>query len=83
MQIKCPFWEIFFDIKCPYIVEYNCCDEIEVNPGNSDAWCTAKIEEALNASKPSVEGRAATECTCKKPQYEVGPCINCGGLIPL
>lgn len=51
MKIKCPFWEIFFDIKCPYIVEYNYCDKIEVNPGNRDAWCTGKILAALNASE--------------------------------
>lgn len=46
----CPFLGPFFDyISCPYLAdEY--CDEIEVSPGNSDAWCYLMIEKSIEES---------------------------------
>jgi hypothetical protein len=49
MIIKCPFLDQFLnDMECPYLESGIYCDEIETNPGNSDAWCTSQIEENLN-----------------------------------
>jgi len=47
MQVKCPFLFIEQSIDrkifCVYMVE-GMCTNIEINPGNNDAWCTNKIE---------------------------------------
>ena len=48
MKIICPFLIIFGDrLDCLYLDERDNCDEIEVNPGNDDAWCTKHIEHSL------------------------------------
>ena len=48
MKIQCPFYNSFGDqIKCVYMDEWHYCDELEVNPGNGDAWCYVMIEEQL------------------------------------
>jgi hypothetical protein len=39
------------EIDCPYIENLTQCHNIEVAPGNGDAWCSGKIEEALNPPK--------------------------------
>jgi len=40
----CPFYSIFGnEIKCTYKDKHNRCYDIEVAPGNSDAWCTRRI----------------------------------------
>jgi hypothetical protein len=52
-KIQCPFFCLFGDkIKCPYLDNHmNICFDIEIAPGNEDAWCSGKIEEALNPPK--------------------------------
>lgn len=47
IKCKCPF-RVLFDVDCVYTKdEYKICEEIDINPGNSDAWCTEKIELGL------------------------------------
>lgn len=46
----CPFYEMFGDkINCPYKEHHawNICYDIDVAPGNSDAWCTIMIGRAI------------------------------------
>ena len=52
MECECPFSDRFEGTKdCPYLrvkhVARYICDEIEVNPRNSDAWCSLQIEKWL------------------------------------
>lgn len=32
---------------CPYLKNFTMCNNVETAPGNGDAWCSGKIEEAL------------------------------------
>lgn len=46
MKIKCPFIQpiVFGDeVDCPY-EDRGVCDEIEINVGNGDAWCSTMID---------------------------------------
>ena len=48
VRIICPFLGIFADlVDCVYLEERDC-DDIEICPGNSDAWCTENIDENLS-----------------------------------
>jgi hypothetical protein len=50
IKMGCPFYCLFGDeIKCPYLEDGTLCHDVEIAPGNGDAWCSQKIEEALNA----------------------------------
>jgi len=45
--MKCPF-EWMTDFECVYKHDqYKSCEDIEICPGNSDAWCTSMIEKAI------------------------------------
>ena len=46
---RCPFINnlaIDAEVECVYLIGRKC-DDIEVAPGNGDAWCTQKIQEAI------------------------------------
>lgn len=46
--IVCPFLRMFGeDIDCPYL-EGGYCDEIDVNCGNGDAWCSDMIDKGIS-----------------------------------
>jgi len=46
--MKCPFMELFKrSVDCVYC-ENGKCDDIEINTGNSDAWCVQKIAETTD-----------------------------------
>ena len=48
MKIRCPFITGFDKfIECPYIDNDKCCDDIKINPGNGDAWCSRMISQNL------------------------------------
>lgn len=48
MKCKCPFLCCFgSEITCVYLDEYHNCDGVDVNPGNSDAWCMSIIEKSI------------------------------------
>jgi len=57
MEITCPF--LFMSNykcqECVYINDDKLCDEIEVNPGNGDAWCYRMIELGMGATYPEEE----------------------------
>ena len=50
MKRRCPF-SLSFAFECVYR-DNGICDEIEINPGNSDAWCYEMVEkgEAVDTS---------------------------------
>ena len=51
MRIKCPFADEFFmTIDCVYMKTQEC-DEIDINPGNSDAWCNRMIWKGIDAEE--------------------------------
>lgn len=49
--INCPFKIVAEDqyvkVECPYMDEHQGCVDIEVCPGNGDAWCYTKIDKIL------------------------------------
>ncbi len=49
IRTECPFLCLFGDaIKCPYLNKNKrTCYDIIIAPGNGDAWCSEKIEMAL------------------------------------
>ena len=51
MKCRCPFKWIT-DFTCVYMDQFTVlnegsCTDIEINPGNSDAWCTSQIEKSI------------------------------------
>lgn len=57
MKCYCPFLRLFGsqinEEDCVYINKQGWCEDIDVCPGNSDAWCTQRIElaeELINLS---------------------------------
>lgn len=52
MKHYCPFLQEFNEVlDCPYLGELRECEEIEINQGNSDAWCRAMIGKAMLVHK--------------------------------
>jgi len=47
MKCRCPFL-LSFKFECVY-KENDTCEEIEINPANSDAWCYNMIEKACES----------------------------------
>jgi len=45
MKCHCPFQWIT-NFNCVYMDQGSCTD-IQINPGNRDAWCTSQIEESI------------------------------------
>jgi hypothetical protein len=66
IKIECPFICLFGDkINCPYTENFTYCHDVGISPGNGDAWCSKKIEEALNMEKkeePSTLTRQNYSC---------------------
>lgn len=57
MRIQCPFADEFFQtIDCVYMKNQEC-DEIDINPGNSDAWCNKMIWKGIHAEEGNDEQR--------------------------
>lgn len=87
IKIECPFICLFGDVAdCPYIEDFTYCHNIVTAPGNGDAWCSKKIEEALNPSKQvcdacgklmidSLFTKNPNEDTLMRQNYS---CILCG-----
>ena len=49
ITIKCPHLSQFPDLSCVYLLDSNnCCEDIDICPGNSDAWCTSNLEKVLS-----------------------------------
>ena len=44
----CPFRLCFDNVDCSYMEDRLCKGDIEINAGNGDAWCSEKIEFAIN-----------------------------------
>ena len=62
MKIQCPFSAWFFESKdCPYLTN-GFCDEIEINTGNNDAWCTEQIEKGLLVNEARRKNKACIHC---------------------
>lgn len=63
-KIQCPFYCLFGEkINCPYLDDHlNICYDVETAPGNEDAWCSEKIEKALDKSKESPHKRQNYSC---------------------
>lgn len=49
MQHKCLFVDSFHVVGCPYMDEYNWCEDITICPENGDSWCHKTIEYAHEA----------------------------------
>ena len=57
MRIACPFADEFFmTIDCVYMKTQEC-GEIDINPGNSDAWCNRMIWKGIGAEEKKDEQR--------------------------
>jgi len=50
MQHKCLFVDDFHVVDCPYMDEYNYCEDITIGPRNGDSWCHKTIEYAHDAA---------------------------------
>ena len=49
IKVGCPFkFEFNTIIRCPYMDEQGICSDIEIGPGNGDAWCSNKIRAAID-----------------------------------
>ena len=58
MKCHCPFIAMSSGRsgECLYIDETFQCDEIEINPGNSDAWCHRMVSQGMDATYPVEDG---------------------------
>lgn len=51
LRKECPFYNDFGNkIVCPYKDNRNMCYNVDVAPGNGDAWCTIMIERGIDPS---------------------------------
>lgn len=46
---SCPFLILFNSRDCIYMDKFGLCEEIDINPGNSDAWCTFMIDWVIQS----------------------------------
>jgi hypothetical protein len=56
MECKCPFISLFEESHtCVYMGEGGICDQIDINPGNGDAWCSEMIELGIEYMEGGVK----------------------------
>ena len=59
MKIRCPFLNAFSgpdtDIADCVYMDLADCDDIEINPGNGDAWCHTMIYEGIKKTEDKKE----------------------------
>ena len=73
MKIRCPFSTWFFESSdCPYLTN-GFCNEIEINTGNSDAWCTEHIEKGFLVNKVRRKNKACIHCGKKLTEKGICP----------
>ena len=68
-NVECPFrYEFKHLVKCLYMDRNGICTDIEIGPGNGDAWCSTKIRAAIDAEKGVIDLGAVDISEAKIPE---------------
>jgi len=79
--MRCPFYDniaidCLYGVDCVYLNRCSC-EDIEICPGNSDAWCTEMINAGV-ASNKAFHHDVGFTCGCGTPVAKGSVCSGCG-----